>query len=207
MIAGFSELRQFSKGAYLFHEGDSSAGFYVVQRGLIRLHRTNAVGKEQVIHLCRAGESFAEASLVDPSRYPVSAQATEASAVILVPRVRFIDLLRRHPDLALRFIAALGRRLRQLVDLVEDLRLRDSETRLLSWLSRKYSSGRPLTVELDVTKRIFASEMGMTSETLSRTFTKLRELGLIRVDGRRIEILDPSALKQRLADLLAGADD
>src|SRR5688572_22526983 len=62
-IAGFSLLRSLPKDGYLFHEGDPSEGFYVVQKGAINVHRVSAAGKEQVIYVFRAGESFAEASL------------------------------------------------------------------------------------------------------------------------------------------------
>src|SRR5215510_4216690 len=62
-IAEFSLVKPVRKDSYLFHEGDSSAGFYVVQTGAINVHRVDAVGKEQVLHVFRAGESFAEGAL------------------------------------------------------------------------------------------------------------------------------------------------
>ncbi len=206
-IARFSDPRQFDKGTHIFSEGDESSGFFVIQSGVIRLYRVNPVGKEQVIHLCRRGESFGEATLVGASHYPVSAQAEEASAAIFIPRSPFVELLSRHTELALHLIAGMGRRLRRLIDLVEDLKLKDSETRLLNWLHRKCEPGNATVFKLDVTKRVFASRMGISSETLSRTFARLRELGLIRVDGPRIEVLDCEALKMRLQHLLSGSHD
>lgn len=55
--------KSLKKGDYLFREGQASVGFYVVQRGAINIHRVNAAGKEQVIHIFRAGESLGEATL------------------------------------------------------------------------------------------------------------------------------------------------
>jgi len=62
-IAAFATLRNLPKDSYLFHEGDLSEGFYVVQKGAINVHRVSAAGKEQIIYVFRAGESFAEASM------------------------------------------------------------------------------------------------------------------------------------------------
>src|SRR5690349_16780821 len=76
-IAGVSVVKSLDKGEYLFHEGDPARGFYVVQRGAVNVHRVNATGKEQVIHVFRAGESFAEATLATERGYPADARAIE----------------------------------------------------------------------------------------------------------------------------------
>ena len=66
-IADITILKALAKDDYLFHEGESSHGFYIVQKGAINVHRVSAAGKEQVIHVFRAGESFAEATLATES--------------------------------------------------------------------------------------------------------------------------------------------
>ena len=79
-------MKSLGRGEYLFHEGSPSQGFYLVQRGAINVHRVNAAGKEQIIHVFRASESFAEASLATPSGYPADARALESSQVLLVEK-------------------------------------------------------------------------------------------------------------------------
>ena len=74
-----SPLQSLDKGDYLFHEGDPSRGFYVVQHGAVNVHRVNAAGKEQVIHVFRTGESFAEVALATERGYPADARALEAT--------------------------------------------------------------------------------------------------------------------------------
>lgn len=76
-IAEITVLKAVSKGSYLLHEGDPSHGFYIVQTGAINVHRVNAIGKEQVIHVFRAGESFAEGTLATEKGYPADARAVE----------------------------------------------------------------------------------------------------------------------------------
>lgn len=76
-IAEVSVVKPLEKGDYLFHEGDPARGFYVVQRGAVNVHRVSATGKEQVIHIFRAGDSFAEVALATETGYPADARAIE----------------------------------------------------------------------------------------------------------------------------------
>jgi CRP/FNR family transcriptional regulator, dissimilatory nitrate respiration regulator len=124
-IAGFALLRNVAKDNYLFHEGDLSEGFYVVQKGAINVHRVSAAGKEQVIYVFRAGESFAEASLASERGYPANARAVESSSVVVIPKAPFLALIGRRPDLGLRMLGSMSQHLRVLVGLVEDLTLKE----------------------------------------------------------------------------------
>src|SRR5690349_4145142 len=91
-IAGFVLPKQLGKGEYLFHEGDASTGFYVVQKGAINLHRVSASGKEQVLHLFCPVESFAEGTLPGNGTYPANARATESTTVLHVPKTEFTEM-------------------------------------------------------------------------------------------------------------------
>ncbi len=197
-VGGLVTLRPLAKGDYLFHQGAPAQGFFLVQSGAINVHRVTAAGKEQSIHVFRAGESFAEAALATDQGYPADARAMEPSQVLLVQKAGFLDLLRRHPELALRMLAAMSVHLRLLVGQIEDMTLRDVETRLIHWLVRRCPDPRadvPCRLELGITKRELASELGTISETLSRTFAKFRERGLVTVKGREITVLNPAALE------------
>ncbi|MFT3830595.1 MAG: Crp/Fnr family transcriptional regulator [Opitutaceae bacterium] len=202
-IAAFAVLKPLAKGALLFREGEASEGFYVVQRGAVSVHRVSPAGKEQVIHVFRPGESFAEVTLATNTGYPADARAVEASAVVLIPRAPMIALLGRRPDLALRMLGAMSQHLRVLVGLLDDLTLKDVETRLLNWLAKRCPpAAAEARVELRSTKRTLAAELGTTSETLSRTFARLRTAGLIRVEKSAVLVRDVAALRARFAQLL-----
>ncbi|HVU34987.1 MAG TPA: Crp/Fnr family transcriptional regulator [Opitutaceae bacterium] len=206
-IADFSILRNIPKDGYLFREGDPAEGFYVVQKGAINAHRVSPTGKEQVIHVFRPGESLAEAALASETGYPANGRAVEASAVIVVPKAPFLALLGRRPDLGLRMLASMSQHLRVLVGLVEDLTLKDVETRFLNWLLKRCvrEARGPATVQLSSTKRVLAAELGTSSETLSRTFARLRDEGLLEVKGAAVRIPDVVALEARFRGLLGEA--
>ena len=200
-IAEFTAVKSLAKGEYLFREGEAARGFYVVQKGAINVHRVSAVGKEQVIHVFRTGDSFAEVALATDKGYPADARAVESSQVLLVQKSGFLDLLRRRPELALRMLAAMSSHLRVLVSQLEDLTLKDVETRLANWLVKRCPNPhdeKPATIELTMTKRILAAELGTVGETLSRTMAKLRAQKMVTVKGRTVTVLSPKRLKELL---------
>lgn len=200
-IVALVVTKTLEKDGYLFHEGDVSGGFYIVQKGAINVHRVNAAGKEQVIHVFRTGESFAEATLATERGYPAEARATEDSQVLLIQKAGFIALLRKQPELALRMLGAMSGHLRVLVGQLEDLTLKDVETRLANWLVKRCPDGsasKPVVIELKGTKRVLAAELGTVGETFSRTLARFRELELVSVKGRRITVLDPAGLRALL---------
>jgi CRP/FNR family transcriptional regulator, dissimilatory nitrate respiration regulator len=197
IIAELAVVKSLERGDYLFREGDPSHGFYVVQTGSINVHRVNQAGKEQVIHVFRAGESLAEAALATDSGYPADARAIEPSQVLLIQKAGFLGLLRRQPELSLRMLGAMSLHLRVLVSQLEDLTLKDVETRLANWLVRRCpdrQSEQPFKIELNMTKRVLAAELGTVSETLSRTLAKFREQNLIEVQGKQLTVLSPSKI-------------
>jgi CRP/FNR family transcriptional regulator, dissimilatory nitrate respiration regulator len=200
-IASLVIPKQLEKGDYLFCEGDRSEGFYIVQKGSINVHRVGIGGKERVIHLFRPVESFAEGTLATEGGYPADARAIEPSTVLLVPKRDFVDLLRKRPELSLRMLGSMSQHLRVIVGLLDDLTLKDMETRLANWLLKQCPrpiSTHPVEIKLNRTKRVLAAEMGTTSETLSRTLAKFRDQKFLRVRGNMLTVTRPNELQKLL---------
>jgi len=200
-IANVTVTKSLEKNDYLFHEGDPARGFYIVQRGAVNVHRVAATGKEQVIHIFRAGESFAEVALASATGYPADARAIEPTQVLLVEKAGILALLRRQPELALRMLGSMSSHLRVLVGQLEDLTAKDVETRLANWLVKRCpnpQSESPVRITLTVTKRVLAAELGTVSETFSRTLAKFREQKLLNVKGKVVTVLSPALLSALL---------
>jgi len=198
MIAGFSLLKSFARGEYLFRQRETAHGFYIVRRGIINVHRVAQDGREQVIHLFRPGESFAENSIVSDEGYLTDARSGGESEVILVPKWEFLQILRQRADISLRMMASMSQHMRGLITTLESIALKDAETRLMNWILRRCPrpiSRKPAEVAIGMTKAMLSSELGTRQETLSRSLAKLREAGLIVVRGRTLKIPDPSKLQ------------
>jgi CRP/FNR family transcriptional regulator len=200
-IAAVTVIKSLAKGDYLFHEGDSASGFYIIQRGSVNVHRVTAAGKEQIIHIFRTGESFAEVALATEKGYPADARALEPTQVLLVQKSGILALLRPQPELALRMLGSMSSHLRVLVGQLEDLTLKDVETRLANWLVKRCpnpGSEQSARIDLTMTKRMLAAELGTVSETFSRTLAIFREQKLLTVKGKTIVVLSPAKLNALL---------
>ena len=196
-IAGYSSVRKLKKNDILFREGEKVVGFFVVTKGIIEAFRADETGREQLIHLIHAGESFAEPAVAGLPGYPAHTRALEPTEVILISGDEFLAHLRERSDLAMRMLGSLSRHLHELVSTIESYKLRDAETRLLHWLLQRCpAGGKPTVIALNVSKLVLAAELGTRQETLSRILAKLRKSGHIGVTGRRIEVSSPDALRR-----------
>lgn len=197
-VAEACTVRTLAKDEALFREGDRSEGFYIAQSGSINVFKVTPDGREQIICVFRAPESFAEATLATLETYPANAVALEPSRIIVVQRAAFRELLRRKPELSLQMLGSMSLHLKHLVQTLQDYKGRQIEGRLVDWLLRHLPAGAEV-LELPVTKKNLAGQLGVTSETLSRTLARFRDEGLIRVDGPRIHFLDQAGLHAYLS--------
>lgn len=201
-IAAGCSLRTLAKDEMLFREGERAEGFYVVQTGKVSIFRVTPDGREQIICIFETAESFAEVTLATMETYPANAIALESSQVILVSKGHFRDLLYRKPELALHMLASMSLHLKFLVQTIHDLKGRQIEARLAEWLLRQSpepSGAEPAVFDLPVSKKTLAGQLGVTSETLSRTLARFRNESLIEVRGPTIVMRDPTGLR-RYAD-------
>jgi len=200
------QLSKYGRGGYLFHEGEKADGFYVVHTGAINVHRVTEDGREQVIRVFYPGESLGEVVIVGDQSYPASAKATENSQVIVVPTAFFRRQIQQDPDLALRILASMSLHLRYLVETVESLKLNQAESRVVHWLLSQLEDNQKLDSKnpdytLPLAKHLLASQLGITSETLSRVFARLRERKLAVVEGRHLREIDVAGLRSFLFEV------
>jgi CRP/FNR family transcriptional regulator, dissimilatory nitrate respiration regulator len=201
-IGNIAQQKNYERGQAIFWEGDPGIGFYMVADGKVKIYKTSADGKEQILHIYGPGHPFGEVPVFSGNRFPANAQALEKSRLLFFPRKDFIHLISRHPSLALNMLAVLSMRLRQFTVQVENLSLKEVPARLASYLI--YLSTEQAVaevVDLPISKGQLASLLGTIPETLSRIFNKMSQQQLISVEGGRIGLLNRDALE----DLAAGA--
>jgi CRP/FNR family transcriptional regulator len=202
-IASAATVVSAGKDELLFSDGELAHSFFVVAVGRVKVFKLSEGGKEQILMIANPGDSFAEAAMFAGGKFPASAQALVDSELIAISREKFVALVKASPDLSLTLIARLSQLLRKLTGLVEELSLTDVTTRLAHHLCgmTDLKTGKVLRkITLSEKKTTLASQLGTIPETLSRSLAKLTKEGVIKVDGRTIEILDPV----RLAKIAGG---
>ena len=195
-IATTISLKEISSGEMIFYEKDPAVAFFVVSTGKVKIYKSSQEGKEQILMIAGAGDSFAEAALFGEGIYPASAQALEKSEIIIFRRDKFLALVEKNPSIALSLIARMAELLHKLNRLVEELSLTDITTRLAHYLIDAIESDTQTIITLTEKKAVLAAQLGTIPETLSRSFAKLTKEGIIKVEGADIHILQMVRLKE-----------
>jgi CRP/FNR family transcriptional regulator, dissimilatory nitrate respiration regulator len=200
-IAGRSKRISLQAGEILFHQGDPADRFFLVLKGLIKLSRMSPNGQEKVVHLTGPGETFAEAVMfMEARQYPVTAQATSTTELLCIPSEPYREALGASPESCFRLLADLSTRLHSRLRDIDQLTLQQATPRVVNYLlgQAPQATDRRSVITLKAPKHVLASRLSVTPETLSRILHGLSDAGLIRVEGRQIELLDTEALREQL---------
>jgi CRP/FNR family transcriptional regulator, dissimilatory nitrate respiration regulator len=186
---------EYPKGTILFSEGEEARGFYIPVTGKVKIYKLSPDGKERIIRIAHPGRTFAEAAIFDVGVYPANASTLEKSVLLFFPKKEVLGLLHSNVQLAINMIGGISRILREMMDQMESLTFKDVPARLARYLLDHANDGRSRQVTLPVSKTQLAANLGTVSETLSRTFRKMTEDGLIQVNSRTIELLNVPQLE------------
>jgi CRP/FNR family transcriptional regulator len=191
--------RRFKKDELLFVAGEEARGLYVVVEGAVRAFRESAEGREQVIHVERAGATVAEVPVFDDGSFPSTVAAETDSILLFIDKRDVRQLCLERPQIALAALKVLAGRLRRCAELVETLSLREVGQRLARLLLAESRAGGErtgacLAVTLSLTNQQIAARVGSVREVVSRALARLQQDKLIVLDGRRLTIPDEAAL-------------
>jgi len=192
-------VRRYGAGEAVFQAGEPADRFFLVVCGRVKVFRLSAHGGEQILHSCGPGTTFGEAAMWAGGRFPAYCEALEPAALFILSRTALRDAFAGNPDLAIGMMDGLSQKLREFVQLVEDLSLKEVPARLAGALLAEAQKAGCGKFRMRRSKQELASHLGTIPETLSRGLRRLKDAGLIAVRGPEIAILKPAELR-RLAD-------
>ena len=193
-VCALANLKHLENHATLMHQGDPAARFFLLISGQIKLHRVTSEGQEKLVEIIQPGQSFAEALLfIEMKRYPVSATALKDSVLVTIEGAHYRNLLEEQPKICLDILAGMSVHLHQRLREIDLLTQANASRRVVNYLfqERDEQSG---VIQLQASKRLVASKLGIQPETFSRILHRLVENGLIDMQRRQIRILDDSSL-------------
>jgi len=187
--------KEYRKGQTVFREGEPSRGFCLVVTGAVKVFRVGPDGRERVIHVIEAGDSFAEAAMFMEA-YPATAEAlVSTTAVVLVEKNGFKQLLARDPKLSFKIIGTLVRWLARMRDALTDLTLKEVPARFASYvLSLPADPGKP--IKMNISKTTIAQMLGTTKETFSRLLHRLAQHRILTYRGNQVRIVNRKRLER-----------
>jgi len=217
LFAGLTEkeLKKILTGASLkkarareiiFSDCGEANGIYFVLSGKIKIYQVSSNGKEQIIHIISAPDTFAEASLFHAGSYPLFAETLSDCQLLFFPKRDFLQFIKKNFTLSANINVILSHYLKRFASLIEDLSLKEVSSRIAKYLldlSMKQSKEAKSAneVELDLTRSQLALRLGTMRETISRTLTKMKARGIIDVKKKRILIQNREILEKIAAGL------
>lgn len=193
-IAQITRQLEVNKGEQIYAMDDEVDSLFVIHTGRVKVYRLSDTGKEQVLRVLRAGDFLGELALFNGAPMGDYAEALEETSMCVIDGPPLKELMAKYPTIALKILQELSQRLERTEQLLEDISLHSVERRLAQTLLEL--SHDQDDIELEMSKRDLASQIGMTGETLSRKLTAFQDLGFIEQIGqRRIIIKDREGLK------------
>lgn len=199
-IAELSRMREFPRGALILGPDSDPDLIYLVKAGRVKISTFSPQGKEQILALLERGDVFGELAPVEAPA-PAHVEAFDHAVVCTLHRTLFEEILRHTPEVGVRVIRVLARRLRAAEQEIEDLALRSVPARLAALLLRLAEEyGEPesqgIRLSLRLTHQDLAHMVGSTRETVTALIGQFRDEGLITVDHRVLVILERDRLRQ-----------
>lgn len=190
--------RSFPAGTRVFHEGDNSDACYIVKEGSFRVTREHSDGRAITLATLGPGEIFGELAMLDGDKRSASAEALTDGELLALPAGDVRSLLARHPEIALKLVAGLVRRLRAANVRLTKQSFQTVPSRvagILAQLSREGQENGSGEVTIRMNQTDLAQLAGTSRESVSRFLAELERAGVVRSGRGRVTVLDPPKLR------------
>ncbi|HTR76414.1 MAG TPA: Crp/Fnr family transcriptional regulator [Solirubrobacterales bacterium] len=192
--------RSFPAGTRVFHEGDSSDACYIVREGSFRVTREHSDGRAITLATLGPGEIFGELAMLDGDKRSASAESITDGTLLALPANDVRALLARNPEIALKLVAGLVRRLRQANARLSRQSFQTVPSRvagILLQLSRdnQDGEGEPTEITIRMNQTDLAQLAGTSRESVSRFLAELERAGVVRSGRGRVTVLQPGKLR------------
>ncbi|HVQ60202.1 MAG TPA: Crp/Fnr family transcriptional regulator [Solirubrobacterales bacterium] len=190
--------RSFPAGTRVFHEGDNSDACYIVKEGSFRVTREHSDGRAITLATLGPGEIFGELAMLDGDKRSASAEALSDGELLALPAGDVRSLLARHPEIALKLVAGLVRRLRAANVRLTKQSFQTVPSRvagILAQLSREGQENGSGEVTIRMNQTDLAQLAGTSRESVSRFLAELERAGVVRSGRGRVTVLDPPKLR------------
>jgi CRP/FNR family transcriptional regulator, nitrogen oxide reductase regulator len=208
VVAAAARQRRVPAGTRIFDQGDENVRAHAVIEGSVRISQSGSDGAEVVIRFICPGEMFGTVALFTDGSYPADATALVETLEVSWSEPELLDLMTRHPQIAINAIRIVGRRLQEVQNRVRELATQRAERRVAHALTRLarqcgHSTMAGTAIGLPLRRKDVADIAGTTLCTASRILTRWEKAGSLISYRRRLTIRHPSELL-RIAEEATG---
>lgn len=200
MLLSKAIWRHYDRGETLFLQDETATAIHIILDGWVKLYRMTPNGSEAVVSVFTRGESFGEAVALRNMPYPVSCESATPSEVMYIPSNVLIDLIKRDAEVGLSILSSTFNHLHSLVSQLEQLKAQTGAQRVAEFLlGLSNNESGPCMVTMPYDKVLIAGRLGMKPESLSRAFSRLKQIG-VTIEKNHASIKDINALQAYVED-------
>ncbi len=193
-IAEHMHLREYQRGDVLFWEGDPCDGLHIVEHGSAKIFKLSPQGRQYIVRILQEGDTFSEVPAFDEGTNPVNVEALETCRVWVINNQKLHELIMAHPVFAQKVLVNFGKMLRGMVRMVSEMafyQVTHRLARLIAEMPQEKSAPH-------WTQEQLAARLGTVREVVARSMKELERSGAIKVEDRRIQIIDQEIFNQWL---------
>ena len=198
-IAAVAVPRSFPRGVRVFHEGDNSDACYIVRTGDLRVTREHSDGRAIALATLSEGDIFGELAMLDGGARSASVETLADSELLALPAGDMRRLLTGHPDIAVKLIVALVRRVRETNERVARQSFQTVPSRVAGVLAQLIAEEAIPEDRAGITVRMTQADLaqlaGTSRESVSRFLATLERAGVVTVGRGRVTVVEPRRLR------------
>lgn len=198
-ISKLTRERKYRKNMIIFVEGEPGEALFFLKEGKVKISKNTPDGREQILHILQSGDIFAEVVLFDGGPYPATAESLEESVVGMIKNSDMDELIKKNPDLGMKIMKIMNKRLVMAQTMIRDLALKDTFGRLASMLlilakDHGEKSQQGVRIKLALSRQDLANLIGTSRETVTRALSDFKKNKLIEMDKQSITLLKEEEL-------------
>ena len=193
--------RSFRKNEVIFHAQEPGNALFVIKRGRVKISMDDKSGREIILRVFEGGDFFGEMSLLDGEPRSATVSALEPCQALILYREQFLEFVARRPQVVMKMLTTLSRRLRKADEKISRLAFADAYEKVASVLmeiveERKIPLHIGTEIPISLTRKELAEMVGLSRETLTRVIADFQRAGVVRIEGHHIAIIDPQKLRR-----------
>lgn len=193
-----SRVETYSSKEYIYKEGAYPHYIFFLEQGQVKSYRLNKDGKEFITGMIQENELFGYQAIIENRSYQETAQTTEDSEILKIPKDQFISLILENTKVAKEFIKIISKDLTKTEVELSQMAYDSVRKRVGIKLIELMQADNENTVTVYISRTDLASMVGTTTETIVRTLSELKDLDLIDADHHKIILLNKKKLQEFL---------
>ncbi|RZJ68679.1 MAG: Crp/Fnr family transcriptional regulator [Flavobacterium sp.] len=187
------------KGEPIFEEGEVVNGVFCVKDGVCKMTKLSENGKDQIVKLAKKGELLGQRSLISEEPANLSAVALEDMTVCFIPRSEILNFFNQNNNFSMSVMRTICGDLKDADDILVNMAQKTVRERLaqtLLYLEENFGTNPDKSLKLQLSREEIASIIGTATESCIRLLSELNKEGAIKLDGKKITIVNPGVLRK-----------